>query len=160
MPPRTIYRTFAKEIAAWSVAPTKASAAKTLLQQTLDMTAPPPPPSAAPVAVDSVSPVNATLRTALREQFRAAAKRTRDKAHAEQQLRDAAEILGYLRSQRTYKMLLDRYNPTATLEDHERIRLTARRVGLELPQDIQDRIEADRESAEADTAEPPVDKKS
>lgn len=44
------------------------------------------------------------------------------------------EVLEYLKAQRTYKLLLDRYNPGATMEDDERIRLSARRVGLALPQ--------------------------
>lgn len=43
------------------------------------------------------------------------------------------EVLQYLKAQRTYKLLLDRYNPGATMEDDERIRLSARRVGLALP---------------------------
>lgn len=39
----------------------------------------------------------------------------------------------YLRAQRRYNILVDRYNPGMNLSDEERIRLTARRVGMDLP---------------------------
>lgn len=42
------------------------------------------------------------------------------------------EILEYLKSQRVYKELFARYNGK-DFEDEERLRLTARRVGMELP---------------------------
>ncbi|ANB13263.1 hypothetical protein AWJ20_1547 [Sugiyamaella lignohabitans] len=45
------------------------------------------------------------------------------------------EIGEYLKSQRAYKSLLERYNPGANMEDEERIRLSARRVGLNLPEE-------------------------
>lgn len=35
-----------------------------------------------------------------------------------------------------YAMLLDRYNPGMEMDDEERVRLTARRVGMELPDDV------------------------
>lgn len=49
------------------------------------------------------------------------------------ELHDAREILLFLRSQRKYTELLERYNPGATMTQAERNRLTARRVGLQLP---------------------------
>jgi len=39
----------------------------------------------------------------------------------------------FLKSQRQYKVLLDRYNPTHDLTSEEHIRATARRVGLDMP---------------------------
>ncbi|KAI0254279.1 hypothetical protein BJV78DRAFT_1121729 [Lactifluus subvellereus] len=39
----------------------------------------------------------------------------------------------FLRSQRMYKTLLDRYNPLIDLTAEERIEATARRVGLNMP---------------------------
>lgn len=47
-------------------------------------------------------------------------------AHAEQ-------FLAYLRAQRTYVQLLERYNPSLDMDEEERVRLTARRVGMDLP---------------------------
>lgn len=43
------------------------------------------------------------------------------------------QLVTYLRAQRTYVNLLERYNPGIHLEDDERIRLTARRVGMDMP---------------------------
>ncbi|KAK0733243.1 hypothetical protein B0T26DRAFT_683218 [Lasiosphaeria miniovina] len=47
-------------------------------------------------------------------------------AHAEQ-------YLAYLRAQRTYAALLERYNPGMGMDEEERVRLSARRVGIDLP---------------------------
>ena len=65
-------------------------------------------------------------------------------------------MLLFLRSQRTYKVatinlhdlqqtLLERYNPSVGIEQDEKVRRTARRVGLELPEELRTRIEADEE---------------
>ena len=51
----------------------------------------------------------------------------------EADLRYAHEVLLFLRSQRKYSELLELYNPGATMTQKERNRLTARRVGLNLP---------------------------
>ncbi|KAK4238009.1 putative ras [Achaetomium macrosporum] len=45
----------------------------------------------------------------------------------------AEQYLAYLRAQRTYVTLLERYNPGMGMDEEERVRLTARRVGMDLP---------------------------
>ncbi|KAK1755625.1 ras guanyl-nucleotide exchange factor [Echria macrotheca] len=45
----------------------------------------------------------------------------------------AEEMARYLRAQRTYTMLLERYNPGMGMSEEERVRLSARRVGMDLP---------------------------
>ncbi|KAI0269261.1 hypothetical protein BC834DRAFT_865598 [Gloeopeniophorella convolvens] len=45
----------------------------------------------------------------------------------------AQNAITFLRSQHTYKILLDRYNPLFDLTAEERIEATARRVGLNMP---------------------------
>ncbi|KAF4979310.1 hypothetical protein FZEAL_4451 [Fusarium zealandicum] len=45
----------------------------------------------------------------------------------------AVEAIAYLRSQRLYATLLERYNPGMGMDEEERVRLTARRVGMDLP---------------------------
>lgn len=45
----------------------------------------------------------------------------------------AEQLVAYLRAQRTYATLLERYNPGMDMDDTERVRLTARRVGMDLP---------------------------
>ncbi|KAJ5085981.1 hypothetical protein N7532_010752 [Penicillium argentinense] len=49
-------------------------------------------------------------------------------------LQEAEQLAQYARAQRTYAALLERYNPGMNLDEEERIRLTARRVGLDLPE--------------------------
>lgn len=49
------------------------------------------------------------------------------------EIRDASEILLFMRSQRKYTELLERYNPGANMTQAERTRLSARRVGLNMP---------------------------
>ncbi|KAG2754700.1 hypothetical protein P692DRAFT_20869542 [Suillus brevipes Sb2] len=46
---------------------------------------------------------------------------------------DMQNALTFLRSQREYKALLERYNPLIDLTAEERIEATARRVGLNMP---------------------------
>lgn len=45
----------------------------------------------------------------------------------------AEQYLAYVRAQRTYVTLLERYNPGMGMDEEERVRLTARRVGMDLP---------------------------
>ncbi|KAF8414645.1 hypothetical protein L210DRAFT_3316573, partial [Boletus edulis BED1] len=47
--------------------------------------------------------------------------------------RDVENIVTFMRSQREYKTLLERYNPLIDLTAEERIEATARRVGLNMP---------------------------
>lgn len=48
-------------------------------------------------------------------------------------IQEAEQLAQYAKAQRTYTELLERYNPGMNLDEEERIRLTARRVGMELP---------------------------
>ncbi|KAH9844013.1 uncharacterized protein C8Q71DRAFT_730918 [Rhodofomes roseus] len=46
---------------------------------------------------------------------------------------DLANALTFMRSQRMHKMLLERYNPLHDMSTEERVKATARRVGLDMP---------------------------
>ncbi|KZT12944.1 uncharacterized protein LAESUDRAFT_639352 [Laetiporus sulphureus 93-53] len=46
---------------------------------------------------------------------------------------DMQNAVTFLQSQRMYKTLLDRYNPLHDLTTEERVKATARRVGLDMP---------------------------
>lgn len=48
---------------------------------------------------------------------------------------EAEQAIQYLKAQRTYGVLLARYNPGADMEEDERVRLTARRVGMDMPEE-------------------------
>lgn len=54
---------------------------------------------------------------------------------------EVEQFVAYLRAQRTYTTLLERYNPGMNMDEEERVRLTARRVGMDLPQLYNDRID-------------------
>ncbi|KAK9490727.1 hypothetical protein V1508DRAFT_375355 [Lipomyces doorenjongii] len=160
-----VYRNLLQELSEWmsSARSQQPPAVSQLLQQTLDMSAPPPPVPAHKTESESTSDntldqLHQKLKDVMREQFRSVAEEHQGK-EADMKTRDAVEILAYLRSQRTYKTLLDKYNPTATLEDHERIRLTARRVGLELPKDIQERWQTEEEEPTETSSEKPQDER-
>lgn len=40
-----------------------------------------------------------------------------------------------MKAQRMYATLLERYNPGMNMDEEERVKLTARRVGMELPEE-------------------------
>lgn len=52
---------------------------------------------------------------------------------AEVGLGKARQVRDYLQAQRVYVALLERYNPSLGFQEEDRIRLTARRVGFEMP---------------------------
>ncbi|ATY67030.1 Ras guanyl-nucleotide exchange factor [Cordyceps militaris] len=82
-------------------------------------------------------PVLATPRTPLHAHLRAslAAPSGADASPAV-----AAELVTYLRAQRTYATLLERYNPGMGMDEAERVRLSARRVGMDLPVLVKGRL--------------------
>ncbi|CAM1506443.1 Fc.00g060840.m01.CDS01 [Cosmosporella sp. VM-42] len=47
----------------------------------------------------------------------------------------AEQAVTYLQSQRQYATLLERYNPGMGMDEEERVRLTAKRVGMDLPEE-------------------------
>ncbi|KAK3675878.1 hypothetical protein LTR78_004070 [Recurvomyces mirabilis] len=52
---------------------------------------------------------------------------------AERRLQEAEQYLHYLKAQRQYITLIERYNPGMNMAEEDRVRLTARRVGMDLP---------------------------
>ncbi|KAI9745519.1 MAG: hypothetical protein M1818_001053 [Claussenomyces sp. TS43310] len=70
--------------------------------------------------LQSRSPLQERIRTTI------ATENATSPAHAEQFLR-------YVQAQRMYVTLLERYNPGMNMDEEERVRLTARRVGMDLP---------------------------
>ncbi|KAH8700526.1 hypothetical protein BGW36DRAFT_357187 [Talaromyces proteolyticus] len=55
-----------------------------------------------------------------------------------QQIEKAEQFIRYARAQRMYATLLERYNPGMGMDQEERVRLTARRVGMDLPVEVGD----------------------
>jgi ATP synthase assembly factor FMC1, mitochondrial len=86
------------------------------------------------------SPVHKSLhKTFLQSQPQSQSK-SQQKHHQKEQgkqqqitIAQAEQFIQYLRAQRTYTTLLERYNPGMGMDEEERVRLTARRVGMDLP---------------------------
>lgn len=45
-----------------------------------------------------------------------------------------SNIVAFIRNQRTYQELLERYNPGISMKQKDKVRKTARRVGLDIPE--------------------------
>ena len=52
-------------------------------------------------------------------------------------LQEGEQYVDYLQAQRMYTTLLERYNLGMNMGEEERVRLTARRVGMDLPELMQ-----------------------
>ncbi|KAI5861295.1 hypothetical protein GGS23DRAFT_598462 [Durotheca rogersii] len=72
------------------------------------------------------SQARSPLHQRLRQSFSA------DPTH-QHSVEQAEQLVQYLRAQRQYTTLLERYNPGMGMDEEERVRLTARRVGMDLP---------------------------
>ncbi|KAI4833747.1 hypothetical protein E4T44_09256 [Aureobasidium sp. EXF-8845] len=90
------------------------------------------------------SPTPSPLATHLRSTFASTSSTTATPATAESattsktllsKVQEAEQLAMYLKAQRTYVTLVERYNPGADMSDEERVRLSARRVGMNLPVD-------------------------
>ncbi|KAI9067622.1 hypothetical protein FKP32DRAFT_1563474 [Trametes sanguinea] len=64
---------------------------------------------------------------------RAVVEKRRDGNDSEQFFHDMRNVVTFMRSQRTYRELLERYNPLLGLSTEERVKKTAHRVGLDMP---------------------------
>ena len=58
---------------------------------------------------------------------------------------DAQDLLTYLRSARKHRELMERYHPTVHAGQLDRVKMTANRVGLELPKAFMDVLALDKE---------------
>ncbi|KAF5674508.1 ras guanyl-nucleotide exchange factor [Fusarium heterosporum] len=72
------------------------------------------------------------IHTRIRDSFVSDSKAATATPH-DTRAQAAAQAVAYLRSQRMYATLLERYNPGMGMDEEERVRLTARRVGMDLP---------------------------
>lgn len=76
----------------------------------------------------------APLHQRLRDNFQTiVSQQSQSQPHTTSTAAHAEQYLAYLRAQRTYVTLLERYNPGMGMDEEERVRLTARRVGMDLP---------------------------
>ena len=55
------------------------------------------------------------------------------------QIEETEQYLQYTKAQRMYATLLERYNPGMSMDEEEKVRMTARRVGMDLPEEWRDK---------------------
>lgn len=60
-------------------------------------------------------------------------------------LAEAEQFALYAAAQRSYATLVERYNPGMGMAEEDRVRLTARRVGMELPVEVNLRRRGERD---------------
>ncbi|KAF2103698.1 hypothetical protein NA57DRAFT_29482 [Rhizodiscina lignyota] len=53
-------------------------------------------------------------------------------------IQEAEQFIKYIQAQRLYVTLVERYNPGMNMNEEERVRLSARRVGMDLPVEVND----------------------
>jgi hypothetical protein len=101
-----------------------------------------PPPSTAPErALRLYRALLRSLPTSTSPQLRARLRTAFDPAAPTYDPSSAAaaeQFAAYLRAQREHAALLARYNPGMDMAQDERVRLSARRVGLDMPPEHKD----------------------
>ncbi|KAF4818092.1 hypothetical protein CGCTS75_v012160 [Colletotrichum tropicale] len=85
-------------------------------------------------------PILARERSPLHHRLRASFADSTTSHRAEADAAEAEQFAAYLRAQRVYVTLLERYNPGMNMDEEERVRLTARRVGMDLPKEFKNRL--------------------
>ena len=93
-------------------------------------------PTRTPSLLANPSPVQKHIRTDIATQSSANSPSLAHQLQiksAESRLQEAEQILQFVQQQRLYSTLVERYNPGMNMDEEERVRLTARRVGMELP---------------------------
>lgn len=73
------------------------------------------------------------LKQRLRNEFRSSSSSPQEEETLHRRLQQTEQFVRYAQAQRLYTTLLDRYYPGINLDEQERVRLTARRVGMDLP---------------------------
>ncbi|RMZ90417.1 hypothetical protein DV736_g2353, partial [Chaetothyriales sp. CBS 134916] len=83
--------------------------------------------------------VPSSIRASIRKHFTSPppqqADATATKAYQLARRQEAEQFIQYLKAQRMYGALLERYNPGMGMDQEERVRLSARRVGMDLPEE-------------------------
>lgn len=80
------------------------------------------------ISLSSSTPSN-TLKRRFRTQFEQSSSSSLTLTSIQQ----AEQFVQYAKAQRMYATLVARYNPGMDMDQEERVRLTARRVGMDLP---------------------------
>ncbi|OCL05566.1 hypothetical protein AOQ84DRAFT_355909 [Glonium stellatum] len=71
--------------------------------------------------------------SALQQRIRASFAAPTNSTPIAPKTQEAEQFVQYFQAQRMYATLIERYNPGMGMDEEERVRLTARRVGMDLP---------------------------
>ena len=86
-------------------------------------------PSRSPSFLANPSPMQKHIRA----DISAASQQTSPAKPAERRIEEAEQFVQYLKAQRMYTTLMERYNPGMNANEEDRIKATGRRVGMEMP---------------------------
>ena len=86
-------------------------------------------PSRSPSLLTNPSPMQKHIRADISHDGRQAQP---DKP-AQQRIEEAEQFVQYLKAQRMYITLMERYNPGMNMLEEDRVKATGRRVGMEMP---------------------------
>ncbi|KAF2635441.1 hypothetical protein P280DRAFT_195141 [Massarina eburnea CBS 473.64] len=113
---RSLYRRLLREL---PVPPSTSSSTST----TTTAAAPSPHRSTSHQKLSAPTPLQQRIRNTL----------ATTKAKSANQVQLGEQFVQYVQAQRMYASLVERYNPGMGMSEEERVRLTARRVGMDLP---------------------------
>ena len=98
-------------------------------------------PSRSPSILASPSPLQRHIRSDFSltssTESSPSLQRQAEQKSPQRRLEEAEQYVHYLKAQRVYTTLLERYNPGMNMNEEDRVRLTARRVGMDLPPELQ-----------------------
>ncbi|KAI9371511.1 ras guanine nucleotide exchange factor domain-containing protein [Aspergillus egyptiacus] len=84
-------------------------------------------------SLSSPTPLQNRIREAFRQKLTPISTSSEETEVLQRRIQQAEQFAQYAKAQRSYALLVDRYNPGSLMDEEERVRLTARRVGLDLP---------------------------
>ncbi|MCJ1300075.1 hypothetical protein MMC08_002869 [Hypocenomyce scalaris] len=73
----------------------------------------------------------------IQQRIRTSFSTTSSQDSATLQVEQAEQYIQFMKAQRMYATLLERYNPGMSMDEEEKVKLTARRVGMDLPEEWQ-----------------------
>ncbi|OCK86865.1 uncharacterized protein K441DRAFT_597332 [Cenococcum geophilum 1.58] len=74
--------------------------------------------------------------SALQQRIRTSFITSTGSTPAAPKIQEVEQFVHYIQAQRMYATLIERYNPGMGMNGEERVRLTARRVGMDLPVEV------------------------
>lgn len=94
-------------------------------------------PARSPSILANPSPVQQHIRADFESAGTAPSLQIQAQKTQQRRLEEAEQYVHYLKAQRMYTTLLERYNPGMNMDEEERVKMTARRVGMELPPELE-----------------------